>query len=611
MATVKELKEIANVLRRDSIKMTTAAGSGHPTSCLSAAEIMATLFFSEMRFDPKNMQNPDNDEFVLSKGHAAPILYSCLYHAGAIKDDLLSLRKLDSRLEGHPMPGSLSAVKVATGSLGQGLSVGVGMALAAKKHGRNFRAYVLLGDSETAEGSVYEAMQLASFYRLNNLTAVVDVNRLGQRGETMIGHNTKVYEERFRAFGFETAVIDGHSVEEILSALEKARNSEKPFAIIAKTFKGKGVSFLENRDNYHGKPVPKEELEKALAEIPENPFPKVEIKKPEKSAVKAKPAAAAKLTKYESGKEVATRKAYGNALAALAMTDETVIAVDAEVSNSTYSEEVKKARPGQFVEAFIGEQNMVGMALGLSVKGFKTFSSTFAAFLSRAHDQIRMAALSGASLTISGSHAGVSIGEDGASQMGLEDIALFRALPESKVFYPSDAVSAEKIVQLASRLSGIKYIRTTRAATPVIYSEKDDFPPGEFKVLKESGKDKVVLAGAGITLFEALKAQEILKGKGIPAAVADLYCVKPFNAEKFSAFVKKHGGKIVVAEDHYAEGGIGEMLSSALQGKGIEIFSLAVREIPHSGKPDELLHKCGIDSENIAITAKKTLEGKK
>jgi len=383
MGNEKELNDIAGILRRDSIKMTTQSASGHPTSCMSCAELMSVLFFNEMKYDPTNPANPDNDEFILSKGHAAPILYSCFYHAEMVKEDLLSLRELNSPLEGHPMPNSLKQVKVATGSLGQGLSVGIGTALAAKLSDRKYKTYVLMGDSEMAEGSVYEAMQVAAFYNLNNLVAIVDANRLGQSTETMPGHNVKEYKNRFDAFNWETIVIDGHNVKEILNAFEKAKNSKKPFAIIAKTFKGKGVSFLENKENWHGKPVPKEMLEKALAEIPDAKMPKIKITIPQISAAKKLRAEKMAFTDYKIGSSVASRMGYGSGLANLAKSSELVVAVDAEVSNSTYSEEVKKVNPKQFVETFIQEQNMIGLSLGLSVKGFKVFASTFAAFLTR------------------------------------------------------------------------------------------------------------------------------------------------------------------------------------------------------------------------------------
>ncbi len=605
MVNKKELIDIANVLRRDVLQMTTNAGSGHASSCLSCAEILSTLFFNEMSYDVANANNADNDEFILSKGHAAPILYSALFRAGAIKDDLNGLRKLNSRLEGHPIPQSFPWAKVATGSLGQGLSVGVGMAMAGKLQGRNFRTYVLMGDSETAEGSVWEAFALASYYQLNNLCAIIDVNRLGQRGETMLGWNTAEYEKRIQSFGWNTKVIDGHNIKKILKALKKARFSDKPFAIIAKTVKGKGVSILENKDGWHGKALNQTELVDSLKELPQVEMPNVVIEQPSSVDNEKTDEVKAEEDTYNLGEEIATREAYGKALAALAKADRTVLAVDGEVSNSTFADVVKKENEKQFIEAFIAEQNMIGMCLGLSKKGFNVFGSSFAAFLSRAHDQLRMAALSSGSFTVCGSHCGVSIGEDGASQMGLEDIGMFRNLQGSSVFYPSDAVSTGKIVNLCTQLKGIKYIRTTRAKTKVIYDNGEKFGVGDFKVLKEGKKDKVVLVGAGITLHESLTAYELLKKYKIEVAVIDLYCIKPFNSKKFIDFVKKHGKKVIVTEDHYKEGGIGEMLCSELKNSEIEIEFLCIREIPHSGKDEELLEKYEIDSSAIVKTARK------
>jgi transketolase len=597
MLTPKELQDIANILRGDVLRMTTVAGSGHPTSCLSCAEIMAVLFFHEMNYDIKNPFNPDNDEFILSKGHAAPILYSCLYHAKCIRVNLNSLRKLNSPLEGHPVP-SLKWIKVATGSLGQGLSVGLGMALAAKLQKRNYRTYVLLGDSETAEGSVFEAFQLASHYELNNLCAIIDINRLGQTGPTMLAHNIKAYKKRFQALGWKAISIDGHNIKQIIKALIKARKSKLPTVILAKTYKGRGVSFLENKEGWHGKALSKEELAKALQEIPNPKFPKIKIKKPKKILRKIK-IKKIKNTAYKLNEEIATRSAYGKALANLALADPRVIAIDAEVSNSTHTEEVKKVKPNQFIQTYIAEQNMLGISLGLSIKGFRVFASTFSAFLTRAHDQIRMAAISSANLTLCGSHSGISIGEDGPSQMGLEDISMFRALPNSIVLYPSDAVSTEKLVKLSYKLKGIKYIRTTRPKTNVIYKNNEKFPLGEFKILKKSNKDKAVIATAGITLHEALKAYQELKKKGINISVIDIYCIKPFNHKKLIKHVKKHGNKLIIVEDHYKEGGIGEMIISKLKNTNIKIEHLCINEIPHSGSKDELLEKHKINSHAI------------
>jgi transketolase len=605
MTGKKELRDIASILRRDVMKMTSKAGSGHPSSCMSAAEIMSTLFFDEMKYDVKDSVNPDNDEFILSKGHAAPILYASLFRAKAIKNNLMGLRKIWSPLEGHPMPRSLKWIKVASGSLGQGASIGVGMALAAKLQGRNFRTYVLLGDSEMAEGSVYEALQLAPYYNLDNLCFIIDVNRLGQRGQTMIGHDLKKYETAMESFGWDAKVVDGHDVDQIKEAFEKAKKNGKPSVIIARTWKGKGVSFIENEEGWHGKALNKEELEKALEEVPDSKMPRVKIEKPKKIEVVKNKTSKFKHNPYEIGGLVSTRMAYGKALASLAKSNSKVIAVDAEVSNSTKSEEIKKVRPGQFVEAFIAEQDMVGVCLGLSKKGFNVFGSTFAAFLTRAHDQIRMSALSSGNFTLCGSHCGVSIGEDGPSQMALEDLPLFRSLPGSFIFYPSDGIATEKLVQEASKLKGIKYIRTTRGKTPVIYNENEKFEVGDFKILRQSKKDKVILVGAGITLHECLIANEKLEKKKMKSAVVDLYCVKPFNSKKFINFVKKHGKKIVVVEDHYPEGGIGEMLAEELENSDIKIRHLAVRKIPHSGRSQELLKKYGIDASAILKAVKK------
>lgn len=605
MAEIKELENIANILRRDVIGMTTEAGSGHLTSCLSCAEIISSLFFQVMHYDIKDPFNHDSDEFILSKGHAAPILYASLYRAGAIAYYLKGLRQLNNPLEGHPVPLPSGWIKAATGSLGQGLSIGIGMALAAKLQKRKYTTYVLMGDSEMAEGSVYEALQFAPYYNLNNLVAIVDVNKLGQRGETMLGHDLKAYKKRAEAFGWYAIIIDGHNIKQILSALAKAKSSKKPTIILAKTIKGKGISFLEGKNGWHGKSLPKDIAEKVLKKFPDILFPKVEISLPDKLDFEPPFIKSPKLTTYKPNDHVSTREAYGQALANLAQVDPTLIAADGEVSNSTFAEKVKKVRSKQFIEGFIMEQNLIGISLGMSIKGLNVFASTFAAFLTRAHDQLRMSTLSNPNFTVCGSHSGVSIGEDGPSQMGLEDIGMFRAIPNSIILYPSDAVSAEKLVYTAYQTRGLKYIRTTRPETPILYKPEDRFPIGEFKVVRESLQDNVVLVGSGITLHESLKAHESLKKDGISSAVVDLYCIKPFNSEVFINFVKSHGNKVVISEDHYQEGGIGEMLSQALANSGITIKTLAITQIPHSGKKDELLDKYGINAKAISQEAKK------
>ncbi len=610
MATTNQLKDIASILRRDVLKITTTAGSGHPTTCLSSAEIISCLFFNEMFYNVKNALDLDNDEFILSKGHAAPILYSALKRSNCIDLDLNTLRQFNSPLEGHPLPSPLIPwVKVATGSLGQGLSVGVGMSIALKMQKRKSRVYVLLGDSECAEGSVYEALGLASHYKLNNLCALVDVNRLGQSGETMLGYNLQAYKKRFESFGWNSIVINGHNINKILNALKNARKeTKKPTAIICKTVKGKGVQFLENREGWHGKTLNESELALALKEISNVEMPKIKIKFPSRTNFKMNKRRNYLETNYKINEEIATREAYGNALVKLAKINPFILATDSEVKNSTYAEKLKKAYPSKYIEAYIAEQNMIGMALGLSIKNYNVFASSFACFLSRAHDQIRMSALSSANITIVGSHAGISIGEDGPSQMGLEDISLFRALPNSIVLYPSDAVSAEKLVLLASNLGGMKYIRITRSKTKVIYKNSENFSLGDFKILKQSNEDKAVLVGSGITLHECLKAYERLIKHRINVAVVDLYCIKPFNSKKFIDFVKKSGNKLIVVEDHYKEGGIGEMLSLELVNKNLNFIHLCINKMPHSGNASYLLKDHGIDDYSITKTVMGLLE---
>lgn len=574
-----DLQKIANQLKIDSLISTTKAKSGHPTSCLSCAELIATLFFDQMT---------SKDEFILSKGHAAPILYSALFHSGQINENLNSLRKLNSPLEGHPMPSSLSQIKFATGSLGQGLSIAVGVTFANNLRKSNAKTFVLLGDSELFEGSNYEAIQLAIHYNLSNLIIIADINRLGQRGETPLGHQINKYKKRFKGFGLNVITINGHSIPKIKKALKS--KSKNPTIILAKTFKGNGISFLKNKEHLHGKPLEADELNKALCEISSSLLPK--ISKSKKNTIKVSPLKKIPETIYDI--DTSTRVAYGNFIKKITKKNKSVLVLDAEVSNSTYANQSKEK---QFIECFIGEQNMIGMALGMDKLGFNTYSSTFSAFLSRAHDQLRMAAYSNPNnMTICGSHCGVSIGQDGVSQMGLEDISIFRSIYDSKIVYPSDATSTEKILNEIRNIKGLKYVRTTRAKLPIIYKQNEKFPLGEFKILRQSRKDKVVLIGAGITLHECLKAHQNTKEK---TAVIDIYSIKPFNHKKLFNFIMEHGKKIIIAEDHYKAGGIGEMILSHPKAKNIKFEHLYVDKLPHSGNPKELLEYEEINAGSI------------
>jgi transketolase len=601
------LAKMAQKLRRHSLESTAESASGHPTTCMSCAELMSVLFFDELRFDPQDPSGRDADVFVLSKGHAAPILWAALYEAGAIKDDLLSLRRYDSPLEGHPTRHS-PWVRVATGSLGQGLAASAGMAWSRKLDGTPARVYALMGDGEMAEGSVWEALQFASYHKLDNICAIVDVNRLGQSGPTMYGHDTEVYAQRLRAFGWETVVVDGHSVAEVRAAFAKGRaTTGRPFAIVARTLKGKGVSFLEDKDGWHGKPVKKgEELQKALAELGDT---SVTIKVEPRRYPAAKPAATAEPTvhpAYELGQEVATREAYGTALAQLAKTTPQVVAIDADTKNSTFTERFKNVAPERYAEAFIAEQNMVGAALGMATEGKIPFAASFACFLTRAYDFIRMASYSMPDhLILCGSHAGVSIGEDGPSQMALEDLAMMRGVLGTTVLYPSEAVSAERLVEQAARTKGIVYIRTTRPKTKVLYKNDEPFPIGGSKTLRQSDKDAVTIVAAGITVPEALAAHEALAKEGIAARVIDLYSVKPIDEATLQKAARETKG-IVSVEDHGVCGGIGEAVASAVAGR-TRVEILGVRQMPRSGKPTELMEKMGITAKSIVAAAKRVL----
>ena len=612
MDKIEALEKIATRLRIHSLQMTTKAGSGHPTTCLSMADIMACLFFGEMRYNIRNPFDWANDEFVLSKGHAAPVLWACYAEAGIFpQKKLLDLRKITSPLEGHPTP-RVKWVKAATGSLGQGLSVGVGLALAMKTAKVRRRAYVVLGDGECAEGSVWEAANSAALFGLDNLCAVVDVNRLGQSQATMHEYDLAAYERKFKAFGWETFKVDGHKIPEILKALEKANKSKKPAAILARTRKGKGVSFTEDKNGWHGKPLKEDDLKKALVEL--GPMPEIDSRKFVRKAgqVKApvlKGRYGFKKTAYKE--KTATRRAFGNALLALGAVNPAVVALDGDVQNSTYTEDFFKAFPKRSFQSYIAEQNMVGIGIGLSAKGYVPYLATFAAFLSRAHDQIRMGAYSFPNLKIVGSHVGVSIGEDGPSQMGLEDIAIFKPIPGCVVLYPCDASSTEACVESLAMHRGMSYLRTSRPATPLLYDGKQKFPIGGSKVLKKSRSDKAVVIAAGVTVFEALKAYETLKEERIPVRVLDAFSIKPLDEEGIAKNVEEAGGRAVVVEDHFPEGGLGDSVASAVAGRGkpFEMIHLAVRELPRSGKPAELMSKYGIGAGSIAAAVKKLIAG--
>jgi transketolase len=589
----EKLTKLATLIRYYILMMTTEAGSGHPTSSLSATDLMTCLFFGGIfRFDVAHPQHSNNDRLIFSKGHASPLFYALWAACGKLTEkDLLTYRKFGSPLEGHPTV-SFPYAEAATGSLGQGLSIGVGMALNGKYLDQlPYKTYVLLGDSEMAEGSQWEAIQVATHYRLDNLIGILDVNRLGQRGETMYGWDLKAYEERISSFGWKTMVIDGHSVDEILAAYQEAlKVTDRPVMLIGKTVKGKGVSFIENKDGWHGKPLKREEYDRALKEF--GNFDKElrgEISLPEDRKPTGDPSLRPppKLD-YSSAKPVATRKAYGTALARIFPQFPKIVALDAEVGNSTYAEIFKEAYPNRFFEMYITEQNMVGAALGFSARSKIPFVSTFAAFFTRAFDQIRMSQYSNPNIKFVGSHAGVSIGEDGPSQMGLEDLAMFRTLLNSVVLYPSDAVSTERLVEEAARHEGLVYLRTTRRESPILYRPEEAFPIGGCKVLKKSARDAATVIGAGVTLHEALAAHETLEKEGISIRVIDLYSIKPID-EKTIQEAALATPFLITVEDHYAEGGIGEAVRSALAKAPVPVHSLSVKKKPKSGKPQELL----------------------
>ena len=601
---IRSLYAMANRLRQHSLESTTEAGSGHPSSCLSSAELVSTLFFRFLRFDIQNPESPHNDRFILSKGHAAPVLYAALAEAGAFPTEkLLSLRKMDSELEGHPTPRN-RWVDVATGSLGQGLAIGTGMALSSQRDKLANRIFVLIGDGEAAEGSVWEAAAMASYNKLDNLVALLDVNRLGQSQATMYGHDVEIYSRRFSAFGWHSQIVNGHSVEEIDAALESAIAVKgQPSILVARTIKGKGVSFMEDKDGWHGKPCAAgEQLEEALSDIGDH----LELEEP---LSLAKPSSSVPASEaipdhppappdYGAEEMVATRQAYGNALRKLGASNPKIVVLDGDTKNSTHSEKFLEDFPERFVECFIAEQAMVGAAVGMSALGKIPFASTFACFLTRACDQIRMAAISRSNTKLCGSHAGVSIGEDGPSQMGLEDLAMMRAVAGSTVLYPSDGVSAERLVVLAAETPGIVYIRTTRPKTPILYSSEDEFAVGGSRVLRSSPGDQATIVAAGITLHEALTAYEELLDQGIPVRVIDLYSIKPVDGTTLRQAVRETGAMVTV-EDHYAAGGLGDAVLDTLAGEQTRFRKLAVSTLSRSGSCGELMEMQGISAKAI------------
>jgi transketolase len=598
-------RELGQQMRVDAVRSAAAAGSGHPTSAMSGADLMAVLLAKYLRYDYDAPKDPRNDRLVFSKGHASGLVYAILRAAGVIDDEeLMSYRQFGSMLEGHPTP-RIPWIDVATGSLGQGLPYGVGMALAQKRLDRvPARTWVVCGDSEIAEGSQWEALEHGAFYGLDNLVAIWDVNRLGQRGETMHGWDLASYLDRARAFGCHALEVDGHDVEAIDAAYTEAIGLEgKPVVIVARTIKGKGVAAVENQNGWHGKPLA--DPEAAIAELGGVRSIVVDVAKPEPATPHRFETQPLELPRYELGSTVATRKAYGDALTAIGAANGRVVALDGEVSNSTFAEEFAKAHPERYFEMYIAEQQMVAAAVGMQVLGWRPFASTFAAFLSRAYDFVRMSAISRANYCLSGSHAGVSIGEDGPSQMALEDIASLRAVHGSIVLHPCDGNQTVKLVERMAAEDGIVYMRTLRPSTAVIYGPDDEFEIGGSRVLREG--DDVTIVGAGITVHEALKAADALAEEGVEARVVDLYSIKPLDEETLRAAVEATGGRLVTVEDHWPEGGLGEAVITALAEAGVQLraIHLAVSDMPRSGKPAELMRAYGIDADAITAAARR------
>ncbi|MYX25742.1 transketolase [Streptomyces sp. SID8381] len=606
-----ELVELGQQLRVDSVRAAAEAGSGHPTSSMSAADLMAVLLANHLRYDFDRPDHPGNDRFVLSKGHASPLLYSAYKAAGAIDDEeLLTFRKLGSRLEGHPTPQRLPWVETATGSLGQGMPIGVGIALAGKRLDHaDYRVWVLCGDSELAEGSIWEAAEHAGYEHLDNLTVIVDVNRLGQRGATRHGHDLDAYARRFRAFDWHTIEIEGHDVDAIDRAYGEAISTTgQPVAIIARTLKGKGVRDTEDREGLHGKPL--KDADEAIEELGGVRDLRVHVHEPpDTPAARTAGRDGLELPRWDKGDQVATRDAYGKALAALGTARGDVVALDGEVGDSTRSEFFAKEHPERYFECYIAEQQMVATAVGMARRGWVPYASTFAAFLTRAYDFVRMASVSGSGINLNGSHAGVSIGQDGPSQMGLEDLAMMRTIHGSTVLYPSDANQAAKLVAAMADLDGIRYLRTSRGESPVIYGPDEEFPVGGSKVLRASDGDRLTVVAAGVTLHEALKAADALHEEGIPVRVIDLYSVKPVDRATLRRAAEETGCLLTV-EDHREEGGLGDAVCEAfLDGRPTpRLVRLAVRTMPGSASPEEQLHAAGIDAESIAASARLLVE---
>lgn len=612
------LQDKATRLRIDSVRSTTEAGSGHPTSCASAAEIMAVLFYSVMRYDPGDPHNRDSDVFVLSKGHAAPILYAAWSEAGAFpREKLLTLRKIDSDLEGHPTP-RLPFVDVATGSLGQGLSVAAGIALDTKQfENSDQRVFVLMGDGESAEGSVWEAAQWASLHRLNNLCAIIDINRLGQSQPTMLQYQLEVYKARWEAFGWQALIVDGHDIPDLLAAFETAsRSSDRPTIVLARTLKGKGLIGIEGLEHWHGKALDKDlatkivaELERQLTGADAQWRPNIPPARPRssKAVVDGGTGPAGRPPYAIGGEEVAARRGFGDSLAALAKVNPRIAVLDGDVKNSTYTEEFEDVAPNEFFQGYIAEQNIVGVSMGLAARGRVPVASLFSCFATRAYDFIRMAAISKLNMKIVGTHCGVSIGEDGPSQMGLEDLAMMCAEPDSTVLYPADATSAWKATAMIVDKPGLCYLRLGRPKSPILYGPNEEFAIGKCKVLRKSDKDSALIVGGGITVYGALAAHDQLQKEGISVRVIDLFSVQPIDRDELIASARAAGGLVVTVEDHYAHGGLGDAVLSALAQERVQTYKLAVREIAHSGKAAELIKKFGISSGDIVNTVKSAL----